>query len=221
MHTATDLPRIDQEKDAYRGFRRHLYKLFWIAVLIFILLQAYQILSPIVQYRNDVLKLLYYSDDCHAPCFMGITPGKTTRDEVVAILESHSNVIRVTAKAGCKCFIVYSREFKFSDIDEYGQLHIEYDESNIVTSLRFTNQIPMIAFIAVLGFPDGQKDFSGFAFVNEGVWLPKDCEVSYINALTTPAIIWFFAPNDPMFQNLEPHQFYLSPPCRRTWGPLF
>ncbi|MGB1287961.1 MAG: hypothetical protein ACPG7F_15595 [Aggregatilineales bacterium] len=82
---------IENTKPKHRPRRRWrlILKIALLAFLLFVILTAARILIPALQYRDAVMTLLHYSDDCHAPCFMGITPGQTTESEAIEILENH------------------------------------------------------------------------------------------------------------------------------------
>src|SRR5688572_7331340 len=80
----------EKPKSTPRRLRlRTLIKLALLIIAVLILIPVLQILVPGVAYRDDLIALLNYSDDCKAPCFMGITPRVTTIDEAYSILENH------------------------------------------------------------------------------------------------------------------------------------
>jgi hypothetical protein len=84
-------PTSEKPKTLPRRLRwRTLFKLAILAIFITTLIPVLQLAIPALMYRDDLLALLNYSDDCHAPCFMGITPGVTTYDEAIEILENHN-----------------------------------------------------------------------------------------------------------------------------------
>src|SRR5689334_6810404 len=85
----------DKPKASPRRRWRTIAKIALVIIFIAVVLPALQILVPAIAYRDDLLALLNYSDDCHAPCFMGITPGTTTGDEARKILENHRWVASV------------------------------------------------------------------------------------------------------------------------------
>jgi hypothetical protein len=197
-----------------RRWRLLFLKLALAVVFVLIGIQALQLLIPALQYRDDVLRLLHYSFDCHAPCFMGITPGKTTKEEVFAILDNHPDVTRYD-EFGNKVS-VYWRGY-----DSWPRLNITW-EDNVVSRTGFMEYIPLVAFIAVMGFPDGDSGENTYAYVDEATWVSMDCRPSYFEALTYPSYIYFTTPQDVSFNNLKSHKFYLNRDC--SWAgpfPLF
>jgi hypothetical protein len=64
-----------------------------LAVFIYATVALLPMLVPAIVNADDLWALLNYADDCKAPCFMDIMPGKTTVAEVMTILENHPWVL--------------------------------------------------------------------------------------------------------------------------------
>ncbi len=71
------------------NFARLLVSVFMIMLIIVVLMRA-------VLYDDGGLPDLLFPSECEMPCFLGIRPGVTTRDEAIAILESHEWIGEVT-----------------------------------------------------------------------------------------------------------------------------
>ena len=84
-----------KRKQSPRRRWRLVLKIVLFVFVVWVVFTAGRILIPALEYREAVNTLLHYSDDCHAPCFMGITPGETTMDEAIEILEGHEWVERI------------------------------------------------------------------------------------------------------------------------------
>ncbi len=60
----------------------------------FVVFTAVLLLIHAQPYDDHGLRQLMLADDCAAPCFMGIRPGVTTRDEAIALLKA-SNWLKI------------------------------------------------------------------------------------------------------------------------------
>lgn len=66
--------------------------------IIFGLFTAVVILVHAQPYDDHSISYLLISDDCAAPCFLGIRPGITTAGEAVKLLENHEWVTNIEAR---------------------------------------------------------------------------------------------------------------------------
>jgi hypothetical protein len=131
---------------------RTLVKLTLLAMVILVLIPALQILVPAVAYRDDLIALLNTSDDCKAPCFMGITPGKSTLEDV----QNHPLVTGIVFNTEQLAVIEWKHQKP--EIVSWA-IHLQYSNEVIVSAIELQTTLPFTSAMLLFGYsPDMSSD---------------------------------------------------------------
>ena len=163
-HTS-EQPENDPHKRKHRPRRRWrlILKIAFLAFLLFVIITAARILIPALQHRDAVMTLLHYSDNCHVPCFMGITPGETTMEEALEILEEHDWVEKVIRNQFDYFKVYYNRDAPEFLHDQHMMIPVDNfknHSSQVIHSFKplvSISDFPFSALILFRGLPDSQN----------------------------------------------------------------
>jgi hypothetical protein len=103
----------------------------------------------------DLRAILTPPDGCPTPCFIGIRPGVTNRDEALAILQSHGWAQKISQPNKYLYWYWRTHQPRFFSSQSEGAIHLSYDdrgqESPIVQSVIINTNIPIGYIYLLLG----------------------------------------------------------------------
>jgi hypothetical protein len=180
------MPVNEKPKSIPRRIRRRtLFKLATLGVFIATLIPVVHLTIPALAYRDDLLALLNYSDDCHAPCFMGITPGVTTVDESVNILKQQDWIDASTIKVN---FYTDSTDgyIRWENSSQPPDLHLSFVDftNSTISEMIIFSDMPYITYIGLLGLPDFESTQGGLIYSQQGVNVGLPCGNNVVDAFT-------------------------------------
>ncbi|MBI1258684.1 MAG: hypothetical protein GC204_14545 [Chloroflexi bacterium] len=150
------------------------------------------------QPRSDeaVRDLFAVSSTCAAPCFMGIRPGVTTRDEALAILRQHRWVRFVNPSATSISWTWNGSQPAL--IDGYAALQLDVQQT--VTQIKLVLDYPLGNFLSVFGSPAHQAQMiasatstHGYLLVFDGFYSQLSAEIETITScpLKSATDLWY------------------------------
>jgi hypothetical protein len=185
------MPVNEKPKSLPRRFRwRTLFKLAILGVVIATMIPVLHLAIPALAYRDDLLALLNYSDDCHAPCFMGITPGVTTREEALKILDQDTRII-----ADFDSNRIYLKSYSDTPIPPNAYIYGVSFENNILSQIELRS-LPFVTVVGLLGLPEYMTEYGAFVYPESGIMFHAPCAENMLDALSRLVAVSFTAYED-------------------------
>lgn len=199
-------PIPEKPKVLPRRFRwRALFKLAILGIFIATTIPVLQLLIPAMMYRDDLLALLNYSDDCHAPCFMDITPGVTPIGNAIKILEQNPSVEGVEHVTGGVHFWGAYQNF---DIEGYLSGMESPEDEAVFRDMWIHTNIPYTTNLFIFGISapplNRLSQFGDFSYCSEqglfhifplsysGLPFPFPLHLTYLSVLPDDTISVLF-----------------------------
>jgi hypothetical protein len=180
---------------------RTLVKLALLAVFTAMLIPVLQILIPAFAYRADLIALLNYSDDCKAPCFMGIMPRirqVMLIDDALEILRGHAWVSDLTRQPDGRYSWKWSGLQPAMMSDETYFPQVQITEFVYVRQTVIPTHATFAAVINALGMPDGiiragLVTYEKYGLVVE-LTVEMECSHNFVEILQSETVLYFGHP---------------------------